>query len=110
MDLSKYKIIFIHGLASKPPAKDLLTNWRLCLTENVRMYNPKLAADMDTQAKDLFHMAYWANVIPNHVEEDPKKYVKPLKELLKVRKDKGDLFHVSNEMKMRSMCRDLIQM
>ncbi len=94
MDLSKYKIIFIHGLVSKPPKEHLLFNWRRCLIENVRFYDSELGSDMETQADDLFEMAYWANVIPNHIEDDPKELEKPLADIIKLRIKKGNDFHV----------------
>ena len=97
MDLSTYKIIFIHGLASKPPEKDLLANWRRCLIENIRFYQPNLAGDMEAQADDLFDMAYWANVIPSHIETDPEESRDPIANVLQLRKERGDNFHVSNK-------------
>ena len=107
MDLSKHKIILVHGLASKPPEQDLLANWRRCLIENVRFYDPDLATDMEAQAKDLFHMAYWANVIPNHIEDDPKELKKPIANILKLREEKGDDFHVpSNRAKFTAFWKD----
>ncbi len=107
MDLSKHKIIFVHGLASKPPEKHLLANWRRCLVENVRFYDPSLAADMEAQAEDLFHMAYWANVIPNHIEDDPKELKKPIADILKLRREKGDDFHVpTNRAKFNAFWKD----
>jgi len=107
MDLSKHKIIFVHGLASKPPEEHLLANWRRCLIENIRFYNPSLAADMEAQVEDLFHMAYWANVIPNHIEDDPKELKKPIADILKLRREKGDDFHVpTNRAKFNAFWKD----
>ena len=107
MDLSKYKIIFIHGLASKPPEKNLLANWRRCVIENIRFYNTDLANDMESQAKDLFHMAYWANEIPNHIEDDPKASKKPIENVIKIRKEMGDSFHVpKDEVKIKEFWKD----
>ncbi|MBW2044699.1 MAG: hypothetical protein JRI96_07405 [Deltaproteobacteria bacterium] len=97
MDLSKHKIIFVHGLASKPPADDLLARWRLCLIENIRCYDAKLADEMEENKDDLFHMAYWANVIPNHIEDARGTWKAPVEALMKIRKEKGDNFHVSNK-------------
>ena len=94
VDLSKYKIIFVHGMASKPPEQNLLYNWEHCLIENIRFYNPDLGNDMESRADDLFHMTYWANVIPNHIEDDPRELEKPLNNILRVRREKGDDFHV----------------
>jgi hypothetical protein len=97
MNLSKYKIIFIHGMASKLPKQHLLANWKRCLIENIRFYEPNLAADMKAQANNLFDMAYWANVIPSHIEDDPKELKEPIADILKLRTKRGDDFHVSNK-------------
>ena len=96
MDLSKYKIIFVHGLASKPPSKYLLDKWKRCLIENIGCYDKKLAKNMKNKSEDLFHMAYWANVIPNHIEDKPGMSKKSVNEIIKLRKRRGDKFHVSN--------------
>lgn len=93
MDLSRYKIIFVHGLAGKPPEPDLAANWQRCLVENIRAYDPALAGDMEAQAKGLFHMAYWANVIPNHIEKEPGPLVKCIDDIIEIRKSLGDKFH-----------------
>ena len=94
MNLSRYKILFVHGLATKPPADDLLRFWKTCLIENMRIENESLARDMEAQADDLFQMCYWANAIPNHVEDDPKTQEKPVAEVVKMRRKMGDTFHV----------------
>lgn len=98
MDLSRYKIIFIHGLASKPPEKELLALWRRCLIKNIGFYDHALAADMEAQANDLFHMAFWANVIPNHIEDNPGELDKPISDVMKVREERGNDFHVPSGM------------
>ena len=108
MDLSQYKIIFVHGLASKPPEQHLVANWQHCLIENIGLYDTKLAANMKAKAKDLFHMAYWANVIPNHIEDDPSTLEKPLAHVIEVRKQLGDRFHVSNaKAKFKAFWKDM---
>ena len=97
MDLSKYKILFIHGLSSKPPADVLLSRWRRCLVENMRFYDEELGKAMDDRADDLFEMAYWANVIPDHIEDDPSATERPLEDVIRVRRERGDKFHVPLE-------------
>jgi hypothetical protein len=95
MNLSGYRIIFIHGRASKPPETTLFNSWKRCLIENVRAYNnPSLASDMEAQANDLFRMAYWANEIPYHIEDPPNKASLAIKNVIEVRKQLGDKFHV----------------
>ena len=94
MNLSKYKIIFIHGLASKPPQEVLLDRWRRCLVENIKLYDKELAKEMESNADDLFHMAYWANVIPDHIEDDPKATEGLVERVIELRKKEGDNFHV----------------
>jgi hypothetical protein len=97
VDLSKYKIIFIHGLAAKPPKEALLSNWRRCLIENIRCYDLNLANEMEKKADELFYMAYWANVIPNHIEEDSKISKSSIDRIIKLRREMKDKFHVPNK-------------
>ncbi len=76
-DLSKKKIIMIHGLASKPPAADVHDLWKKCLIENIRVENKKLANELE-QHEELFGSAYWANATPHHITDDTG-YVRKLR-------------------------------
>lgn len=95
MDLSGHKIIFIHGLATKPPKRDLFRFWKRCLVENIRCSESKFAEILESEPQ-LFEMAYWANEIPNHIEDNPEELEKPIETVIRLRKEKGDQFHVSN--------------
>ncbi|WP_200764004.1 lipase/acyltransferase domain-containing protein [Nitrosophilus alvini] len=97
MSLADYKIIMIHGLASKPPKEDLLNYWKKCIIENIAQYDKELSRQMQ-QDHELFEMAYWANVIPNHIEEDPKKLERPVQKIIEIRKKMGDSFHTPKPM------------
>ena len=52
---------------------------------------------MEERSRDLFHFAYWANVIPSHIETDAGELVEPIANILEVRKEKGDAFHVPSD-------------
>lgn len=77
MDLRKKRIIMIHGLASKPPAKDLHEMWSRCLIENVRLESAPVGRALDANPDVLRH-AYWANAVPHHIEDD-RGYVNKLR-------------------------------
>ncbi len=76
IDLSKKKIIMIHGLASKPPKENLDNLWAKCLIENVGAEDKSLAKKM-ASSEGLFASAYWADATPHHIADD-KKYVDKL--------------------------------
>lgn len=65
-------IIGVHGLATKPPARLLAEQWSRCLFENLRRCAPKVADTTDFAAfhENHFRMVYWANEIPDHLEDD----------------------------------------
>jgi len=93
MDFSNHKIIFIHGLATKPPKLDLFRFWKRCLIENIGCANPEIAQTIRKE-QNLFEMAYWANEIPNHIEDNPKDLEKQIDTVIRLRKEKGNQFHV----------------
>ena len=99
VDLSKKRIIMIHGLNSKPPKDDVHGLWKKCILENIRIDNGPLAKQLHNISPNvkIFQTAYWANATPHHIEDD-KEYVEKLKHQVKKaiddRKDKGDDFHV----------------
>ena len=65
-------IIGVHGLATKPPAKLLAYQWSRCLWENLRHFAPGALDGIDEAAfrQEIFRMVYWANEIPDHLEDD----------------------------------------
>jgi hypothetical protein len=91
------RIIFVHGLASKPPADDLFALWRKALIENVRVDSRSLATALDRD-DDLWRNAYWANAVPDHIE-DTASYVRKLGKavdtVIAVRKKERDDLHIS---------------
>ncbi len=113
MDISKKRIIMIHGLASKPPEKDFYEQWKRCVIENIKVIDDKylkspvakeLAGRLE-QNPETFVSAYWANATPHHIEDDTT-YVKKLKvqidEVIKERKRIKDKFHVGTKEKVGS--------
>ena len=95
-DLSKKKIIMIHGLASKPPQPITHELWRYTLTENIRVNQKQLASNLDENPQ-VFESAYWADFVPHHIPDDPSYYKKLRLQVEKVvdeRKAVKDKFHV----------------
>lgn len=61
------RIVFIHGLAAKPPQRRLHELWKRSLLSNIAADTPDLAAELSAEP-DLFRSAYWANAVPDHLE------------------------------------------
>lgn len=91
------RIIFVHGLASKPPEEDLHRLWSHCIVKSIKVDDSQLAQELDEAAEDVFQSGYWANHIPHHIEDD-RPYVKKLQAQVKLtcseRTRKKDNFHV----------------
>lgn len=71
--MAKPIIIGTHGLASKPPEALLRDHWIRCLWLNIREQAPSLAdqfTDRDAFGEEAFQLVYWANKIPDHLEDD----------------------------------------
>ena len=98
-DISKLTIIFVHGLASKPPIADLHRLWMKAFIENIRIDSTDLADQLE-QNPNIFHSAYWANAIPDHIE-DTSEYVTKLSlavdEIINIRKTQGSALHISKK-------------
>ena len=96
IDITKKRIIMIHGLASKPPQKVLDELWTHCLVENIRVNDKALAKALDT-SPETFLSGYWANATPHHIEDDAG-YVKKLRvqvaDVIAQRRKMKDKFHV----------------
>ena len=96
VDLQNKRVIMIHGLASKPPAKALHELWRQCILENIRVDDAALAAGMEADSR-LFRSAYWADATPHHIADDAA-YVRKLREqidgVIAARQEAGAEFHV----------------
>lgn len=108
IDLSNKRIIIIHGLASKPPVKDLHSLWQHCLIENIRIDNRRLASQLDKNP-EVFASAYWANATPHHIEDGPA-YVKKLgaqvDEVIAERQKIKNKFHVGELKKFGAFFKD----
>jgi len=96
VDLSKKRVIMIHGLASKPPEADVHELWSRCLIENIRISNKTLARALEQHPETLVH-AYWADATPHHVPDSPG-YVRKLRvqvdKVIEERRAARDGFHV----------------
>ena len=95
-DISKKRIIMIHGLSSKPPQIVLDEFWSKCIVENIRIDNPDLAKLL-VAAPETFLSGYWANATPHHIEDDTA-YVNKLRvqvdNVITARRRAKDKFHV----------------
>ncbi|MCZ6777906.1 MAG: hypothetical protein V3U86_02960 [Acidobacteriota bacterium] len=94
---SAVRIIFVHGLASKPPEAKLLELWKKALIENVRTDSKTLASSLEKEP-DLFRSAYWANAVPDHIEDSPgyvKKLERAVDAVIRIRRDAGKSLHIS---------------
>lgn len=93
----KKAILFIHGLAAKPPEPDFLQLWSHTLVESLKLEHPEMGARLEQTADQVMRSAYWANAVPDHIEDDAD-YVRAVGErveqLLDERRAKGRDFHV----------------
>ena len=98
VDINKLTIVFIHGLASKPPAADVHRLWKKAFIENIRINSKTLANDLEANP-DIFKSAYWANAIPDHIE-DTKDYVaslnKCVNKVIGVRRREKNQMHIKS--------------
>ena len=108
MDLTKKRIIMIHGLASKPPQADLDRLWSKCLIENIRIDNKSLAKQLENNPQ-VFNSAYWANATPHHIEDD-RAYVNKLQiqvdRVIEERRKIKSKFHVGVGDKVNAFFKD----
>lgn len=99
VDTSKLTIVFIHGLASKPPAADLHRMWKKAFIENIRIDSITLANELDANP-DIFRSAYWANAIPDHIE-DTAEYVtelnKAVNKVIALRRRLKNQIHITKD-------------
>ena len=108
MDISKKRIIMIHGLDSKPPEFDVHRLWTKCLIENIRIDNKPLALELEANPQ-IFVSAYWANATPHHIEDDKPYVTKLIKQVDKVideRRKIKDQFHVGRFEKVGAFFKD----
>jgi hypothetical protein len=96
IDLSKKRIILIHGLAAKPPEEVWLDLCRSCLIENIRVNDPNLAQAVEANP-EVIQSAYWADAVPHHIPDD-EEYCGKLRDavdaVIAERKRIKDKFHV----------------
>lgn len=94
----EFHFIFIHGLAAKPSKSHLMDFWRRALIENIAIDDSKLADAMSTD-NELFHFAYWANEIPDHLEDSSDKtqaIEQAINNLIAFRRQAGNALHIDN--------------
>ena len=90
------QFIFVHGLASKPSEEKLHELWRRSLIANLSIDRPDAANYLNDHPESMTS-AYWANCIPDHIE-DSSKYVKDMSvqvdEVIKIRKKLKNELHI----------------
>jgi Lecithin:cholesterol acyltransferase len=98
INTSKLTIVFVHGLASKPPGADLHQLWKKAFIENIRIDSKTLATALESN-DEIFKSAYWANAIPDHIV-DTAEYVADLKKsvnkVINVRRREKNQLHISS--------------
>jgi lecithin:cholesterol acyltransferase len=99
VNTNKLTIVFVHGLASKPPAKVLHDLWKKAFIENIRIDSKTLANELEANP-GIFKSAYWANAIPDHIE-DTDDYISGLKKsvtkVIGVRKREKNKLHIDKK-------------
>lgn len=99
VDTSKLTIVFVHGLATKPPAADLHRLWKKAFIENIRIDSITLANELEANP-DIFQSAYWANSIPDHIE-DTAEYVtglnKDVNKVIRIRRRLKNQMHIKKD-------------
>ena len=96
IDLSNKRIIMIHGLGSKPPAKEVHRLWSQCVIENIKLADPAVARRLEATPEALVH-AYWANATPHHIPDDAsyvRKLRRQVEKVIAARRKEGSGFHV----------------
>lgn len=91
------RIILVHGLAAKPPPRRLHELWKRSLLANVAADTPDLAARLEDPS-DLFRSAYWANAVPDHLENTTaavNRVEQAVERLIAVRRRVGIDLHIS---------------
>ncbi len=95
-NLAHKRIVYVHGLGSKPPRDVSHDLWRHALTENIRVANPDLAAELDHHP-EVFESAYWADVVPHHIPDTAgycRKLRAQVERVIAERREIRDAFHV----------------
>ncbi len=98
INTDKLTIVFIHGLASKPPEADTHRLWKKAFIENIRIDSKSIAKELEDKP-EIFKSAYWANAIPDHIE-DTTNYVSGLNtavnKVINVRRREKNQMHIKS--------------
>lgn len=99
INTDKLTIVFVHGLAAKPPAADLHRLWQKAFIENIRIDSASIANALEANP-DIFKSAYWANAVPDHIE-DTASYVtdlnKSVNKVIGVRRREKNQMHITSD-------------
>lgn len=104
INTNKLTIVFVHGLAAKPSADVLHNLWKKTFIANIRIDSKSIANELEANP-NIFQSAYWANAIPDHIE-DTNEYVNDLKKavtkVIGVRRREKNKLHISKDGLARS--------
>ncbi len=90
-------IIFVHGMSSKPPEKRWFGSWRDTLVGSVALADRQIGRRL-ADDPDLFHSAYWADAVPDHLPDSPSLVgaeQRSLLALINLRRKLGATMHIS---------------
>jgi hypothetical protein len=103
--LDNKRIIFVHGLASKPSKDQTHNLWKKSLVESLNVSSDIFEGLSENEIDNVFESAYWANAVPSHIEDD-SNYVNKLgtcvNNTILERKEKAEGFHVGLGAKFKS--------
>ncbi|ROR35044.1 hypothetical protein [Inmirania thermothiophila] len=104
------RILLVHGLASKPPARDLHALWTRCLTANLRAEAPQAVASLGrADLEALFETVYWANAVPSHLEDPPEAVAalrRAVDRVIRERRRRGGDFHIRPGARFKAFVKD----
>lgn len=92
----KIRIVFVHGMSSKPAEPDLRALWVRALAANLSLEAVR-DADRFVNDADLFDCAYWADAVPDHLPDPPtaiKGMRRCIDKAVRVRRRHGKKLHV----------------
>jgi len=95
--IENIRFLFVHGLASKPPKEKLHELWARAFIENLSIDRSEIG-DYLRQHPEAMVSAYWANCIPDHIE-DSAAYVRAVSKrvdaVIEARKSEKNNLHFS---------------
>lgn len=99
INTNKLTIVFVHGLASKPAGPVLHELWKKAFIENIRIDSISIPNELKANP-NIIKSAYWANAIPDHIE-DTDEYIAELKKavskVIGIRRREKNQLHIKKD-------------